>query len=90
MLAEAASIVPTTTELSVNRGRGFGPERMRCGRTPSESAASVVLGLNHRAEMWDTQADLEAWFETSVKPAFAERGPTPSITFDELNEVMKA
>ena len=38
-------------------------------------------------EMWDTQADFEAWFETSVKPAFPEGGPMPSITFDELNEV---
>ncbi|HKN56241.1 MAG: hypothetical protein E6F93_01215 [Actinobacteria bacterium] len=41
-------------------------------------------------EMWDTQADFEAWFETSVKPAFPEGGPMPSITFDELNEVVKA
>jgi hypothetical protein len=41
-------------------------------------------------EMWDTQADFEAWFETSVKPAFPEGGPMPSITFDELNDVVKA
>jgi hypothetical protein len=41
-------------------------------------------------EMWDTQADFEAWFETSVKPALPEGGPMPSITFDELNEVVKA
>jgi len=41
-------------------------------------------------EMWDTQADFEAWFETSVKPAFPDGAPMPSITFDELNEVVKA
>jgi len=40
--------------------------------------------------MWDTQADFEAWFESSVKPAFPESGPMPSITFDELNDVVKA
>jgi hypothetical protein len=32
----------------------------------------------------------EAWFETSVKPAFSEGAPMPSITFDELKEVVKA
>jgi hypothetical protein len=40
--------------------------------------------------MWDTQADFEAWFETAVKPAFPEGAAMPSITFDELNEVVKA
>jgi hypothetical protein len=40
-------------------------------------------------EMWETQADFEAWFETSVKLAFPEGAPMPSITFDELNEVVK-
>jgi hypothetical protein len=37
-----------------------------------------------------TQADFEAWFEASVKPAFPEGGPMPSITFDQLNDVVKA
>lgn len=41
-------------------------------------------------EMSDTQADFEAWFETSVKPALPEGGQMPSITVDELNEVVKA
>jgi hypothetical protein len=41
-------------------------------------------------EMWDTQADFEAWFERSVKPAFPEGAPMPTITFDELNEVVTA
>ena len=41
-------------------------------------------------EIWDTQADFEAWFETSVKPAFPEGGPMPSITFDEVNDVVRA
>jgi quinol monooxygenase YgiN len=39
-------------------------------------------------EVWDSQADFETWFETSVKPAFPEGGPMPSITFDPLNEVV--
>jgi hypothetical protein len=35
-------------------------------------------------EVWESQAD----FEASVKPAFSEGGPMPSIAFDELNEVV--
>jgi quinol monooxygenase YgiN len=41
-------------------------------------------------EVWESQADFEAWFETSVKPAFPEGGPMPSIALDELNEVLTA
>ena len=41
-------------------------------------------------EVWDSQADFEAWTEANVKPAFPEGGPMPSITFDELNEVVTA
>jgi heme-degrading monooxygenase HmoA len=39
-------------------------------------------------EVWETQADFEAWFDGSVKPAFPAGGPMPSITIDELNEVV--
>jgi quinol monooxygenase YgiN len=39
-------------------------------------------------EVWESQADFETWFDASVKPAFADGGPMPSITFDELNEVL--
>jgi quinol monooxygenase YgiN len=39
-------------------------------------------------EVWKSQADFEAWFATSVKPAFPEGGPVPLIAFDELNEVV--
>jgi quinol monooxygenase YgiN len=39
-------------------------------------------------EVWDSQADFEAWFESNVKPALPEGAPQPSITIDELNEVM--
>jgi hypothetical protein len=39
-------------------------------------------------EVWDSQADFEAWFDASVRPAFPEGGPMPSITFDQLNEVV--
>ena len=41
-------------------------------------------------EVWDSQADFEAWFEAYVKPAFSEGGPMPVITFDELNDVRLA
>jgi heme-degrading monooxygenase HmoA len=41
-------------------------------------------------EVWDSQADFEAWFGAYVKPAFPEGAPPPSITFDELNEVLVA
>jgi quinol monooxygenase YgiN len=41
-------------------------------------------------EVWDSQADFEAWFEAYVKPAFPEGAPTPSITFDQLNSVVTA
>jgi quinol monooxygenase YgiN len=41
-------------------------------------------------EMWDSQADFEAWFEANVKPAFPEVGPMPAITFDQLNDVVTA
>jgi hypothetical protein len=40
-------------------------------------------------EVWDSRADFEAWFDASVKPQFAG-GPMPSITVDELNEVVRA
>jgi hypothetical protein len=49
-----------------------------------------VAGGWRVTEVWESQADFEAWFETSVKPAFPERGPMPSIAFDELNEVLTA
>ena len=41
-------------------------------------------------EVWDSQSDFEAWFESYVKPAFPEGAPTRSITMDELNEVLLA
>jgi hypothetical protein len=39
-------------------------------------------------EAWDSQADFEKWFEASVKPAFPVGGPMPSITIDQLNDVV--
>ena len=41
-------------------------------------------------DVWDSQADFEAWFEAYVKPAFPEGAPMPLIAFDELNEVVTA
>jgi quinol monooxygenase YgiN len=41
-------------------------------------------------EVWDSQADFEAWFEGYVKPAFPEGAPQPSITFDQLHHVVTA
>jgi heme-degrading monooxygenase HmoA len=52
-------------------------------------ANGPVPGRWRVTEVWDSRADFEAWFEASVKPQFAG-GPMPSITFDELNEVVRA
>ena len=62
---------------------------------PIRTAPGFVVHTNGPApggwrvtEVWDSQADFEAWFEGNVKPAFPEGGPMPSISFDELNEVV--
>jgi quinol monooxygenase YgiN len=39
-------------------------------------------------EVWDSQADFDAWFEAYVQPALPEGAPQPSITFDELSDVV--
>jgi hypothetical protein len=39
-------------------------------------------------EVWESPSDFETWFEDNVKPAFPEGAELPSITFDELNEVV--
>ena len=64
---------------------------------PQRNAQGFVLHANGRVaggwrvtEVWDSQSDFEAWFESYVKPAFPEGAPMPSITFDELNEVLLA
>jgi len=64
---------------------------------PLRSAKGFVVHANGPApdgwrvtEVWDSQADFEAWFESNVKPAFPEGSPMPSITFDQLNEVVTA
>jgi hypothetical protein len=49
-----------------------------------------VAGGWRVTEVWDSESDFEAWFESYVKPALPEGAPTPSITFDELNEVLLA
>jgi len=51
-------------------------------------ANGPVSGGWRVTEVWDSQADFEAWFESNVKPAFPEGAPQPSITIDELNEVI--
>jgi hypothetical protein len=51
-------------------------------------ANGPVSGGWRVTEVWDSQADFEAWFESNVKPAFPEGAPQPSITIDELNEVV--
>jgi hypothetical protein len=64
---------------------------------PQRSAQGFILHTNgpvaggwRVTEVWDAQSDFEAWFESYVKPAFPEGAPTPSITIDELNEVLPA
>lgn len=41
-------------------------------------------------EVWDSQADFQAWFEAHVRPALPEGTQTPVIAFDELNDVVTA
>jgi hypothetical protein len=64
---------------------------------PQRSAQAFVLHANgpmaggwRVTEVWDSQSDFEAWFESYVKPAFPEGALLPSITFDEVNEVLLA
>jgi hypothetical protein len=38
-----------------------------------------VAGGWRVTEVWDSQSDFEAWFESYVKPAFPEGAPSPSI-----------
>ena len=47
-----------------------------------------VAGGWRVTEVWDSQADFEAWFEANVKPAFPEGAPPPAITFGDLNQVI--
>ena len=58
--------------------------------TPLRGANGPVPGGWRVTEVWDSQADFERWFEGNVKPAFPEGGAMPSITFDQLNEVVTA
>jgi hypothetical protein len=46
-----------------------------------------VAGGLRVTEVWDSQSNFEAWFESYVKPALPEGAPTPSITFDESSVV---
>jgi quinol monooxygenase YgiN len=62
---------------------------------PIRSAKGFIVHTNGAVpggwrvtEVWESQADFEAWFETNVKPAFPEGAPQPSIAFDELNQVV--
>jgi quinol monooxygenase YgiN len=64
---------------------------------PMRSAQGFVLHANGSApggwrvtEVWESQADFEAWFESHVKSLFPEGAPAPSITFDQLNNVITA
>jgi hypothetical protein len=64
---------------------------------PQRSAQGSILHANGPVaggwrviDVCDSESDFEAWFESYVKPAFPEGAPTPSIMFDELNEVLLA
>jgi quinol monooxygenase YgiN len=64
---------------------------------PMRSAQGFILHANGPApdgwrvtEIWDSQADFEAWFERYVKPTFPQGAPMPSITFDQLNHIITA
>src|SRR4029450_2376331 len=63
-------------------GGGAGTGRGGAGAAAGAWGASRATARGH------SRADFEAWFASSVKPTFAEGAPMPSITFDELNEVV--
>jgi hypothetical protein len=60
----------------------------KCVHVTRATRVSVAPLSVRVTEVWESQADFEAWFEASVKPAFSEGGPMPTIAFDELNEVV--
>ena len=43
----------------------------------SSTPNGPVPGGSRVVEVWGSQADFEAWFEASVKPAFSDGGPMP-------------
>ena len=63
-------------------------EQIRAEKGFVVHANGPVPGGWRVTEVWDSQADFERWFEATVKPAFPEGAPLPSITFDELNQVV--
>jgi quinol monooxygenase YgiN len=65
-------------------------ERIRSEKGFVVHANGPVPGGWRVTEVWDSQADFESWFERNVRPAFPEGAPMPSITFDQLNEVVTA
>jgi quinol monooxygenase YgiN len=65
-------------------------EKVRAANGFVVHANGPVPGGWRVTEVWDSQADFESWFEANVKPAFPEGAPLPSITFDELSDVVTA
>ena len=65
-------------------------EKIRSEKGFVVHANGPVPGGWRVTEVWDSQADFERWFGGNVKPAFPGGGPMPSITFDQLNEVVTA
>ena len=71
---------------------------MRPLREPIRNAKGFILHAHGPApggwrmtEVWETQDDFEAWFEASIKPLVPADGPImPSITIDQLNEILIA
>ena len=63
-------------------------DRIRAAKGFTVHANGPVSGGWRVTEVWDSQADSEAWFESNVKPAFPEGAPMPEITYDELNDVV--
>jgi quinol monooxygenase YgiN len=63
-------------------------EQIRAAKGFVVHANGPVPGGWRVTEVWDSQADFEGWFEANVKPAFPEGAPLPSITFEELSDVV--
>lgn len=65
-------------------------EKVRAAKGFVVHASGPVPGGWRVTEVWDSRADFEAWFAAYVKPGVPDGAPLPSITFDEVSEVVTA
>jgi hypothetical protein len=82
--------LPGATQEMIDGMRPLLEDQIRRANGFVVHANGPVAGGWRVTEVWDSQADFEAWFESNVKPALPEGAPEPVITLDELNDVVTA